>query len=38
MKISNIVLAATMLLATTSAYAQQIVGAGATFPAPLYSK
>ena len=38
MKLSHIMLAATMLLATTTAHAQSITGAGATFPAPLYAK
>jgi phosphate transport system substrate-binding protein len=38
MKVSNILLTATLLLASTAAYAQTITGAGATFPAPVYSK
>ena len=38
MKISNIVLATALLLMSTAASAQQINGAGATFPAPLYAK
>ena len=38
MKISSIILAAGLLLATTTAHAQSITGAGATFPAPLYAK
>ena len=38
MKLSHIMLAATMLLATTTSHAQSITGAGATFPAPLYAK
>jgi len=38
MKISTIMLAATMLLASTAAYSQPITGAGSTFGGPIYAK
>ena len=38
MKISTIMLAAVVLLASTAAYSQQITGAGSTFGGPIYAK
>jgi len=38
MKLSNIMLAIIILLASTTVYAQQITGAGSTFGGPIYTK
>jgi len=38
MKLSNLLLAATILVGSTSAMAQSITGAGSTFGAPIYGK